>query len=245
MAEDRERCKAIGMVDFIPKPVEPEDIVRVLSSYTQSGTEIQPAAMPVVQSAEPVLDLEQGLRRLDDDHALQQRLLLSFVETYRDLIPRLDALLSEGSTNQAIDLIHSIKGIASNLSAVALAERSRRLLEELRATAPLSSRAAFEATLTETLVQMQQHIADYVQPVRFKAGAKSSVPLKEVLLSLEPFVVTQEVVPEALLASLQQFSDADLPYSPLVREFQHHVDNFEHQEALVSLNLLKSRHLES
>jgi len=45
MAEDRERCLAIGMVDFIPKPVEPEDIVRVLRTYTPPGAEIPPAAL--------------------------------------------------------------------------------------------------------------------------------------------------------------------------------------------------------
>ena len=244
MEEDRERCKAIGMADFITKPMEPEDIVRVLRTYTQPGAESLPAAPPLVQEGEPVLDLVKGLSRLDGDHALQQRLLLSFVECYHDLTQRLDALLTAGNTSEAIELIHAVKGVASNLSAVALTEASRRLLEELRSAAPLASRVAFDAILVETLRQMQQNIDDYVQPVRIKAVTTASVSLKEALLSLEPFIIGQEIIPDAILVFLQQLADADLPYSPLVRELQHQIDNFEHPEALATLKLLKTKYPE-
>jgi len=241
MAEDREHCSAIGMVDFIPKPVEPEDIVRVLSTYTQSGTEIQPATLPVVQTGMPVLDLVQGLRRLDGDHGLQQRLLLSFIESYHDLIPRLNALVTNQSVDQAIDLIHSLKGIAANLSAIALTDASNRLLSELRAAAPLISRAAFEATLLKTLEQMQQYLSEHGQPGRLKAAANASITLEEVLLALEPFVAGQEIIPDVLRASVQQLADADQPYSLLVQELLRHLDDFEHPAALANLSLLKAR----
>ena len=244
MAEDREHCLAIGMVDFIPKPVEPEDIVRVLRTYTQPGAEILPPAPPMVQEGEPVLDLVKGLSRLDGDHALQQRLLLSFVECYHDLTQRLDALLTEGNTSEAIELIHAVKGVASNLGAVALTEASHRLLEELRSGALLDCSVAFDAILAETLRQMQQHIDGYVQPGRIKAVTTASVSLKEALVSLEPFIIGQEIIPDALLVFLQQLAYADLPYSPLVRELQHQIDNFEHPEALATLKLLKTQYPE-
>ncbi|ESS74120.1 sensor protein GacS [Methyloglobulus morosus KoM1] len=243
MAEDRERCLAIGMVDFIPKPVEPEDIVRVLRTYTQSGAEIPSPAPSMAQEGEPVLDLVKGLSRLDGDQALQQRLLLSFVECYHDLTERLDELLNKGVTSDAIELIHAVKGVASNLGAVALTEASRRLLEELRSAALQESRAVFDAILIETLRQMQQHIGDYEQPDRIKTAVTTLVSLKEALLPLEPFIIGQEIISDALLASLQQLADAGLPCSPLVRELRHQIDNFEHPEALATLKLLKAKHL--
>jgi len=252
MAEDRERCRAIGMVDFITKPVEPEDIVRVLSTYTQPGQAIPTADVHVAPTNGPVLDLAQGLRRLDGDDALQQRLLRSFIENYHDLIPQLnilvaDAPLTERNTEQAIELVHSVKGIAANLGAIALTEISGRLLEELRVTASLDSRAAFDVTLLETLTQMQQHLADKIQPGRLKIKAKTveSISLKDILLAMEPFVASQEVIPDPLLASLEQLADADAAYSGRVRELQHNLYNFEHPEALATLNLLKSEYLES
>jgi PAS domain S-box-containing protein len=244
MAEDRERCLAIGMVDFIPKPVEPEDIVRVLRTYTQLGTEVPAAALPVVQRIEPVFDWVKGLDRLDGDKALQQRLLLSFIECYHDLSQHLDGLLAANNISAAIELIHAVKGVAANLSAVALTEASRQLLEELRTHAPLASRAAFEAVLLETLEQMRQYIGDYQKPSRITAGGTSSLLLKSILLALEPYIIGQEIIPDLLLDSLRQFVDADLPYSPLLRELQRQINNFEHPEALATLNLLKAQHLE-
>ncbi|MDO9141923.1 MAG: response regulator [Methylobacter sp.] len=244
MAEDRERCLAIGMVDFIPKPVEPEDIARVLRSYTQLGAEAPAAALPVVQRSEPVFDWVNGLERLDGDQALQQRLLLSFIECYHDLSQRLDSLLAANNISAAIELIHAVKGVAANLSAVALTEASRQLLEELRTHAPLASRAAFEAVLLETLEQMRQYVGDYQKPGRITAGGTSSILLKSILLALEPYIIGQEIIPDLLLDSLRQFIDADLPYSPLLRDLQRQINNFEHPEALATLNLLKAQHLE-
>jgi CheY-like chemotaxis protein len=244
MAEDRERCRAIGMVDFIPKPVEPEDIVKVLSTYTQPHSEQSAAGAPPVPAGEPVLELAQGLRRLDGDRVLQQRLLRNFVDSYRNLIPRLNALLTEGSTDAAIDLIHSVKGIGANLSAIALSEACRRLLEELMAAAPLASRAAFETTLALTLVQMDIQIAGYVQPGRYVLGVEGLLTLSEMLVSLEPYIASQEIIPDALLAACQHLAEANLPGSPLLRELQHHVDRFEHADALATLAVLKAKYLE-
>ena len=243
MAEDRELCRASGLVDFIPKPVEPEDIVRVLRTYTQPPAEIPTAAMPVAQKNLPVLDLVKGLNRLDGDRALQQRLLLGFIQCYQDLIPRLDLLLREGGGGDAIELIHAMKGVAANLGASALAEACSRLLEELRSAAPSASRAAFDGVLLDTLRQMQQQVGDYRPPERITAEADSPVPLPEALRLLEPFIIGQEVAPDSLLLVLRQLAEADSPYSSLLRKLQVHLENFEHPEALATLNLLTAKQL--
>ncbi|MCD2452403.1 PAS domain S-box protein [Methylicorpusculum oleiharenae] len=244
LTEDRERCIAVGMLDFIPKPVEPEDIVRVLRAYTKPGAEIPPAALPVIQESEAVFDWAKGLSRLDGDYALQQRLLLSFIAGYSDLIPRLDALLTEKAANEAIELIHAVKGVASNLGAMALSDASFNLLEELRASAPPPSHSTFDAILVETFGQMQQYIDDYVQPDRILAATTISASLADALRSLEPFIIGQEIIPAPLLDVLRQLATADMPYSLLVRELQQQIDNFEHPEALATLTLLKAKHLE-
>ncbi|ABD69497.1 multi-sensor hybrid histidine kinase [Rhodoferax ferrireducens T118] len=239
MEEDRARCRAAGMNGFVAKPVEPEDLARVLVMYTRPGTQTPPATTPTIQAGEPVLDLVKGLRRLDGDRALQQRLLLGFVERHHDIVGRLDALLAEKNTTEAVDLIHTLKGVAANLGAVALAEASRRLIEELRSATPLASRFAFHTTLVETLTQMQQHIAGHVQTDLAEAAAVEPVSLEHTLLALEPFIVGQEVIPDALLVALQRISTADLPYSPLARQLRHHLDNFEHGEVLEAFKLLR------
>jgi PAS domain S-box-containing protein len=241
MAEDRELCRAIGMVDFIPKPVEPEDIVRVLRTYTQAPADIPPVAMPMAQDSLPVLDLVKGLRRLDGDQALQQRLLLGFIQGYQDLIPRLEALLSAGLGGEAIELIHAMKGVAANLGAIALSEACSGLLDELRSAEPQSSRVAFDAILLETLLQMQQQVDDDRPSDRMIAETEAPVSLQAALQMLDPFISGQEVAPDSLLQVLRQLAEADLPDSSVLRKLQVHMENFEHPEALATLNLLTAK----
>ena len=239
LEEDQQRCLAAGMADFIAKPIEPEDLVRVLGRHagTASGPPAEKSPSPERQA--PLLDLAAGLRRLDGDRALQQRLLLGFVERYHDVVARLDALLAETDGVAAIDLVHNLKGIAANLGATALAEVCRRLIEELRAGAPLDSRATFVATLKETLEQLQRHIARPPQPGLPATTMAAAVPLGVTVRALEPFILGQEVVPDVLLAGLRQLADAGLPHSPLARRLLQHLDGFEHDAALEVFNLLK------
>jgi HPt (histidine-containing phosphotransfer) domain-containing protein len=193
-----------------------------------------------VLADEPVLDLVQGLRRLDGDRDLQQRLLRSFIENYHDLIQRLAALLTEDRGNEAIDLIHSVKGIAANLGAGALTGASGRLIAELRSKEPLLTRASFEATVVETIKLMQQKITYAVQPGPIKGAPAAPVSLQDTLRLLEPFIVGQEIIPDAMFESLLQLTDVQLPCSALMRELQQHLNNFDHPEALVTFNWLKS-----
>jgi HPt (histidine-containing phosphotransfer) domain-containing protein len=146
--------------------------------------------------------------------------------------------------NEAIELIHAFKGVTSNLSAVALTKVSSHLLEELRTDVPLTSRAAFETILVETLRQIQQHSCNYRQPDRIKAKIITSISLKAALLPIEPFIIGQEIIPDELMDVLRQFADANLPDYFLLQELLRQIDNFEHTEALATLNLMKDKHLE-
>ncbi|WP_426196234.1 response regulator [Massilia sp. DWR3-1-1] len=234
MSEDRERCTAMGMIDFIAKPVEPDDIVRVLRAYTAPAPDDHRAVTPMV------LDLVRGLQRLDGDRLLQRRLLQGFLDSHHELIDRLHTLLAAGSRAHAIELVHAVKGVAGNLGADALSEACRCLLAELHTTAPLRSQASFEASLAETQARMREQLADCRADDTVPATAPASRSLKELLQVLAPFIASQEVIPDALMDSLQQFSHLDLPYAALLRDLHNFCDNFAHPEAMATLKLVQA-----
>jgi two-component system sensor histidine kinase/response regulator len=240
LAEDRERCMAIGMTDFICKPIEPEEIIRVFNLYTRINNVISPPAPASTGNDKILFNQLQGLRRLDGDRSLQQRLLINFVENFQDVTGKLDALLAAGQTEAIIDLIHSIKGVAANLGACALATASHDLHDELRTKVPLDSRTAFDGCLTKTLEKIQQHIASYRQPEPERIRAQESLSWAEVSHTLEPFIVSQELISETLRHNLQCFAIAGMSNSALAEQLLHHLDNFDHAAAMTVFNQMKT-----
>ena len=245
MQEDRLSCKAVGMVDFVSKPIEPEDLIRVLRMHASPGTVVA-APEPLLRGAggDPVLDLVRGLHRLDGDAALQQRLLVSFLERHVHFTDELGTLLAAQRTEEAMDLVHSLKGIAGNLGAMALAQACARLIDEMRAHEPLKSLGSLGAMLEATCLQMNDALANRMQTRAVADPAASPEPvtpesLADTLRTLEPLVVGHDVLPDVLHTRLQSLGDSAQPWAARVRQLQHHLTHFEHNQALEALRYLQ------
>ncbi len=240
MEEDQQKCKEVGMLDFICKPVEPEELARVLSLYGSSKDQIPGISRTKLQINQiPILDLKGGLRRVEGDQELQQRLLLGFIERYHDIKGRIEALLLDPGRVEAIDLVHTLKGVSANLGAGALAKACALLIDEMRSDAPLASRSLLESTLQETLAQMRQAISANIAKSDRLTISSGSISLTEILDKLGPLIEGQDVIPRPLLAALIQIAESNLPYSQLVRQLKHQLDNFEHSEAQETLQRLQ------
>ena len=68
----------------------------------------------------PGFDLAEGLRRLQGNRKLYRKLLLDFNRQYASTADNIQQALSANDLNQVHSLVHSIKGLAGNLSAIDL-----------------------------------------------------------------------------------------------------------------------------
>ncbi len=75
------------------------------------------------------------LHRLGGSELLLERLLAKFLDSYRDATGQLGALLSEGRREEAYRLVHSIKGVSSNLGLAGIYRASTDLELALKADA--------------------------------------------------------------------------------------------------------------
>lgn len=71
----------------------------------------------------PGVDWESGLKRLMGNESLYRRLLSKFVSGYEDAGTRVREALEAGDREKAHVELHTLKGVAGNLSLIPLAER--------------------------------------------------------------------------------------------------------------------------
>ncbi|MCV2370393.1 response regulator [Roseateles oligotrophus] len=164
MSEDRERCSAAGMNDFVAKPVDPNALAAVVRRWMPSlpaSASLPTGPVPVANDPRlaPLqgihgLDLRDGLRRCGHKTELYLDLLRRFVESQATALLEFGQLSADPTqdTEHLRLHLHSLKGVAGNLGATLLHSRCEAAERQLRADPLLAGEAvgAVEST-TRTL----------------------------------------------------------------------------------------------
>ena len=132
--EDRQRCLAAGMNEYLPKPVDFGNLQSVMMQCL-SGTQVVAGSGEEGRRSVPGNGLFDGavmLRRMDGDRALV-RALAEMVQPdiERQLAALREAMLA-GDGDAALRSVHSIKGMAMDVEARELARKARTLESVLR-----------------------------------------------------------------------------------------------------------------
>jgi CheY-like chemotaxis protein len=134
--EDRRACLEAGMSDFVAKPIQPEGLISCLQRWMpepllaadKGGGAVPPDPARDAFTDEEAfrgIDLAAAMERLAGNRALLERLMGKFYRDYRDVESVLfsenrRAALREGHVADTLGYLHTLKGIAGNLSAVAV-----------------------------------------------------------------------------------------------------------------------------
>ena len=137
MSGDRERGIAVGMDDYVTKPINPRDVMAALvkwippkkAAITPLDTPYSQAISKVDQPWPPMpgIAFADGLARLGGNRSLYQNLLSQFRASNKETVQKIEAALAEGDENTAARLAHTVKGVAANLGADTLAKASAEL----------------------------------------------------------------------------------------------------------------------
>jgi len=235
MAEDRERCRAAGMDAFIPKPVDPDELIRVLGNYLKaSAVPLPAAAMTTIATAPlpdlPEFDLPAALRRVGGDRALLERLLSDFAQTHADFAEQLAAHLTQGDLHEAAGKLHTLKGVASNLGMTTLAETVRLMESDVRAgnTPPPDALALKIAEARQAIAALATASPDG------HAVELDTAAIAALIERLRPYLEERELVPDDTMQALAALARTGLPGAPFARLLRQ-VDDFDHDGALATL----------
>jgi signal transduction histidine kinase/CheY-like chemotaxis protein len=230
MAEDRAQCQQVGMVDFVAKPVDPQDLLQVLYKWKPANLASRAPAPAAESAAEsvaesttefvgesaaesasaatldlPGIDLADARARFAGDDDLLRNLLRRLARDEADFIKRLQLALQEGEVQRARNLLHTLKGVAANLGAKTLSASAAAIEQQLKQGDTNPALAALEAALQTVLQGVAQ--PDAVAPATSAADTAdtASLPaLTDALHALLPLLAQQRMVPDDTMQTLRQ-----------------------------------------
>lgn len=134
LSGDRERCLAVGMNDYLSKPINPNDLEKALRCWLNVARLTVPQAVAAKPKPAPVstLNREEALQRLLGNQRLYESLLQRFVNDYSNAVELLQEVLQQGDEAAAVELCHRFKSVASTVGADRLAALLEGLEKELR-----------------------------------------------------------------------------------------------------------------
>jgi PAS domain S-box-containing protein len=134
MKEDREACLAVGMTDYVPKPIDLGQLAAVLERLlalqlrrrTETSSAAEPAAGPVeAQSAERCFDPASLRDRLGDE--LAREILSAFLVDMEGQLAKVRGALAAKEREGLRRCAHLIKGVCANVGALAMQQAAIRL----------------------------------------------------------------------------------------------------------------------
>jgi Amt family ammonium transporter len=141
MTGDRDRCIAAGMNAYVTKPVEPDQLFRVITQWagpdaaaSQEGGGLanpEKPSDPLPDNALKGIDVAGALDRMENNLELFLKLWRSFSDKNTATAAQLQAYLSGGQYEQAGYLLHGVKGVAGNLGADDLYQAAKDLEQAL------------------------------------------------------------------------------------------------------------------
>lgn len=127
IAGEREKCLAVGMNEHIPKPIDIDRLVGILSKWLEMPPEARDANVTEQSHAEEpdnpqIFDESALLERLFGEDELVQKIVDMYIHDAPLKITQLDDALSAGDFDAIAQAAHAIKGAALSISAGQVAE---------------------------------------------------------------------------------------------------------------------------
>jgi PAS domain S-box-containing protein len=131
--EDRDRCLAAGMNDYLAKPLDPKAVEAVLGKWLSiAPVLVQPALASPADCLTRIRDPTGLLERVGGTQSLAREILGQFIATLPQRRLAIERALAAEDPVALMDLTHRLSDAAGNVGATHLANAARGLAEQAR-----------------------------------------------------------------------------------------------------------------
>jgi two-component system sensor histidine kinase/response regulator len=266
MNADRQRCLDAGMVDFVPKPIEPDHLFKTLlrwcrpnapllapettapAPHTAPAVPTDDAAtqqvtgateLPLLPSHIEGLDLQAGLRRVMGKEARYLALLRDFSATQADAPTRIKAALAAGDSAGAERIAHTLKGLAGTIGANILQQQAHTLEEAVRSGGDAAAALpSVQAALSRLLAALPAPAQDAQAAGTVIDQAAAVTPAERAALIAQLLALLQADDPKAQKLLAENESVFAEAYGAQFKALKSAIADFALDEALEIANLL-------
>jgi CheY-like chemotaxis protein len=254
LESERQNCLSAGMNDHIAKPIEAELLLATLKRWIKPRTDasfdtatqpapvsVQPVINPVLPQSLPGIDLPAALARLLGKSDFLLHLLHEFNRTWGGVIEQLRANLAQNYLKEAHRMAHSLRGSAAMLSMTEVAAAAGDLEQALKSDneerIPVCLQA-LEKALTPVLAglaQLPPESPSEPQAATFTPGENPQ--LAPLLGKLAALLKQNDMEAVECFKSIKTHL-GEGEWSPLLNQIDKHLDHFDFENALATLNAL-------
>ncbi len=187
MKGDRERCLDEGMNDHISKPLNPAELRSMVGHWLATTPEsmVSNSAAPekgVTSTAAdlmlPGINHEAGLARVMGNQSLYEKLLCGFYRDQHSDLQKLKDYFEQGNWQEALMLIHSLKGAAGSLGADDLHQAAAAIERSLRMENRLPDQSLINAFDNAFVLVMEGLSAFYQHSIEFEPVGEGRVEVE-------------------------------------------------------------------
>jgi signal transduction histidine kinase/CheY-like chemotaxis protein len=149
MKGDREQCLAAGMDSYVSKPIQRNELYRIINEFAPVST-LSLDSATTIETQRNGFDYAAALAHIGGDQELFNELVQIFLSTSPQMVAEIRVALASGERKRLVQAAHSFKGAASNFGARKLVEAAQQL-EEIGREGELRTANMAWATLEEEI----------------------------------------------------------------------------------------------
>jgi two-component system, sensor histidine kinase and response regulator len=182
--EERQRCLAAGMNDFVTKPIDPEALYQAMvqhlprhlsprmavgpvSIFPRASTDVAWQTLPVGLRNSSHIDAGQGFRNTGCDPNFYQAMLLRFADEHADAASTLASLIAQDRAS-AVNLVHTLKGAAATIGLMSVSKAAENIeldLLQMAQNSPVHGAETGKGALEQLLSELRDGLTSSLEDI--------------------------------------------------------------------------------